>query len=91
MIIDDSWDKKNGSTILIEGELIEEVKSDYQHIEIFETKRFGKLLRLDGVIQLTNINDNFSGESPPTINDLNLIESLSVSINFSIDIIYFLN
>jgi spermidine synthase len=57
MIIDDSWDKKNGSTILIEGDLIEEVKSKYQHIEVFQTKRFGKLLRLDGVIQLTEFDE----------------------------------
>ena len=57
MIIDDSWDKKNGSTIQIEGELLEEVHSKYQHIEIFQTKRFGKLLRLDGVIQLTEFDE----------------------------------
>ena len=57
MIIDDSWDKKNGSTILIEGELLEEVHSKYQHIEVYNTKRFGKLLKLDGVIQLTEFDE----------------------------------
>ena len=57
MIINDSWDKKNGSSIHIEGDLIEEIKSKYQHIEIFQTKRFGKLLRLDGVIQLTEFDE----------------------------------
>ena len=40
----------------------------------------------NGIIQLINNNNNSSGDSPPTINDLNLIESLSASINFSIDI-----
>lgn len=54
---------------------------------IIDTENVNLSVIEDGVIQLTNINDNFSGESPPTINDLNLIESLSVSINFSIDII----
>tara|TARA_R100000278_G_scaffold122124_1_gene107546 strand:- start:809 stop:1630 length:822 start_codon:yes stop_codon:yes gene_type:complete len=57
MIIDDSWDKKNGSTILIEGEFLEEVRSKYQHIEVYNTKRFGKLLKLDGVIQLTEFDE----------------------------------
>ena len=41
----------------------------------------------DGIIKLTNSSNNSSGESPPTINDLNLIESLASSINFSIDIV----
>ena len=40
----------------------------------------------NGIIQLINKNNNSTGDSPPTINDLNLIESLSASINFSIDI-----
>jgi spermidine synthase len=57
MMIDDYWDKKDGKTILIEGDLIEEVKSPYQHIEVFQTKYFGKLLRLDGVIQMTEFDE----------------------------------
>ena len=56
-MIQDSWDKKNGKTILIDGDLIHEVKSKYQHIEVFETKYFGKLLRLDGVIQMTEFDE----------------------------------
>ena len=56
-MIQDSWDKKNGKTILIDGNLIHEVKSKYQHIEVFETKYFGKLLRLDGVIQMTEFDE----------------------------------
>ena len=40
----------------------------------------------NGIIQLINKNNNSTGDSPPTINDLNLIDSLSASINFSIDI-----
>ena len=35
-MIDDSWDKKDGKTILIDGELVEELKSPYQHIEVFQ-------------------------------------------------------
>lgn len=57
MIIEDSWDNKNGSTIRIDGELIELVSSKYQHIEVYNTKRFGKLLKLDGVIQLTEYDE----------------------------------
>ena len=56
-MIDDSWDKKDGKTILIDGELVEELKSPYQHIEVFQTKYFGKLLRLDGVIQMTEFDE----------------------------------
>ena len=57
MIIDDSWDKKSGSSIHIEGDFIVNFKSKYQLIEVFQTKRFGKLLRLDGVIQLTEFDE----------------------------------
>ena len=56
-MIEDSWDKKSGKTIRIDGNLIYEVKSKYQHIEVFETKYFGKLLRLDGVIQMTEFDE----------------------------------
>ena len=56
-MIEDSWDKKNGKTIRIDGDLIHELKSEYQHIEVFETKYFRKLLRLDGVIQMTEFDE----------------------------------
>ncbi len=56
-MIEDSWDKKNGSSILIEGDFLVNFKSEYQLIEVFQTKRFGKLLRLDGVIQLTEFDE----------------------------------
>ena len=56
-MIQDSWDKKSGKTILIDGDLIHEVKSKSQHIEVFKTKYFGKLLRLDGVIQMTEFDE----------------------------------
>ena len=56
-MIQDSWDKKNGSSILIEGDFLVNFKSEYQLIEVFQTKRFGKLLRLDGVIQLTEFDE----------------------------------
>ena len=56
-MIQDSWDKKSGSSILIEGDFLVNFKSEYQLIEVFQTKRFGKLLRLDGVIQLTEFDE----------------------------------
>ena len=56
-MIEDNWDKKNGKTIRIDGDLIHEVKSEYQHIEVFKTKYFGKLLRLDGIIQMTEFDE----------------------------------
>ena len=56
-MIEDSWDKKSGKTIRIDGELIYASQSNYQHIEVFETKYFGKLLRLDGVIQMTEFDE----------------------------------
>ena len=57
MIINDQWDQKRGRTISIEGELLASHQSKYQTIEIFNTKSFGKLLRLDGVIQLTEFDE----------------------------------
>ena len=57
-MIQDSWDKKSGKTILIDGDLIYETESKYQHIEVFKTKYFGKLLRLDGVIQMTEFDES---------------------------------
>jgi spermidine synthase len=56
-MIEDNWDKKSGKTIQIDGELIYSSQSDYQHMEVFETKYFGKLLRLDGVIQMTEFDE----------------------------------
>ena len=56
-MIEDSWDKKSGKTIRIDGELIYASQSNYQHIEVYKTKYFGKLLRLDGVIQMTEFDE----------------------------------
>jgi spermidine synthase len=56
-MIEDNWDKKSGKTIRIDGELIYSSQSNYQHIEVFKTKYFGKLLRLDGVIQMTEFDE----------------------------------
>ena len=56
-MIEDNWDKRSGKTIQIDGELIYATQSNYQHIEVFETKYFGKLLRLDGVIQMTEFDE----------------------------------
>jgi spermidine synthase len=56
-MIEDDWDKRNGKTIRIDGELIHASQSNYQHIEVFETKYFGKLLRLDGIIQMTEFDE----------------------------------
>jgi spermidine synthase len=56
-MIEDNWDKMSGKTIRIDGELIYSSQSNYQHIEVFETKYFGKLLRLDGIIQMTEFDE----------------------------------
>ena len=34
-----------------------DIRSKYQHIEIFETVNLGKLLMLDGIIQLTSFDE----------------------------------
>ena len=57
MKITDSWDEALGRTISIDGELIKEVQSKYQNIKVYDTKSFGKLLQLDGVIQLTEFDE----------------------------------
>ena len=57
MKITDSWDEALGRTISIDGELIKEVQSKYQNIKVYDTKSFGKLLLLDGVIQLTEFDE----------------------------------
>ena len=57
MKITDTWDEKHGRTISIDGELIKEVQSKYQNIKVYDTKSFGKLLQLDGVIQLTEFDE----------------------------------
>ena len=56
-MIQDNCDKRSGKTIQIDGELIYASQSNYQHMEVFETKYFGKLLRLDGVIQMTEFDE----------------------------------
>jgi len=53
---------------------------------IIDTENVSLKVIENGIIQLINNSNNSSGDSPPNINDLNLIESLSASINFSIDI-----
>lgn len=57
MKITDSWDEALGRTISIDGELIKEIQSKYQNIKVYDTKSFGKLLQLDGVIQLTEFDE----------------------------------
>jgi spermidine synthase len=57
MKITDSWDEALGRTISIDGKLIKEVQSKYQNIKVYDTKSFGKLLQLDGVIQLTEFDE----------------------------------
>ena len=53
---------------------------------IIDTENITLNIIENGVIQLINNVNNSSGENPPTINDLDLIESLSASINFSINV-----
>jgi spermidine synthase len=55
--ITDKWDEKDGRTISIEGKLIDEFWTKYQGISVYETKCFGKVLQLDGVIQLTEFDE----------------------------------
>jgi len=57
MKITDSWDEALGRTISIDGKLIKEVQSEYQNIKVYDTLSFGKLLQLDGVIQLTEFDE----------------------------------
>jgi len=61
MVLNDSWftemAKGYGMSIKIR-EKVHDEKSRYQHIEIYETERFGRLLTLDGITMLTG-RDNF--------------------------------
>ena len=50
-------DQGTGFSLAIESKVHEE-KSQYQHIEIYQTKTFGKLMVLDGCVMLTD-RDNF--------------------------------
>jgi spermidine synthase len=45
-----------GMALEIEKVLYNE-KSDFQHIEVFQTKKHGKMLALDGIIQLTEFDE----------------------------------
>lgn len=61
MALDDSWftEKAKGYGMSIKiKEKIHDEQSQYQHIEIFETETFGRLMTLDGITMLTS-RDNF--------------------------------
>ena len=45
-----------GLTIKVKEQLCD-IKSAYQHIEIFETVNLGRLLMLDGIVQLTSFDE----------------------------------
>ena len=55
-------ERYNGSGLLIEVEKILYEFKGVQHIQIFETKSFGKMLVLDGKIQLTEKDETFYHE-----------------------------
>jgi spermidine synthase len=61
MTLDDSWftEKSKGYGMSIKiREKIHDEQSPYQHIEIYETENFGRLMTLDGITMLTS-RDNF--------------------------------
>jgi len=61
MSVQDSWfsEKAKGFGMSLKiKERIHEEQSPYQHIEVFETESFGRLLTLDGLTMLTS-RDNF--------------------------------
>jgi len=61
IIVNESWfsETANGFGMSIQiKEKIHDERSPYQHIEVFETESFGRLLALDGIIMLTS-RDNF--------------------------------
>ncbi len=61
MTVDDSWftEKAKGFGMSLRVKVkIHDEKSPYQHIEVFETESFGRLLTLDGLTMLTS-RDNF--------------------------------
>jgi spermidine synthase len=63
MTLDDSWfteiyDEQGAAFSLSTTSRLHEERSTYQHIEVFETRGFGRLLTLDGMVMLTG-RDNF--------------------------------
>ena len=63
MALDDSWfteiNEENGSAFSLKSiKKVCEEKTPFQHIEIFETEKFGYLMVIDGCVMLTS-RDNF--------------------------------
>jgi spermidine synthase len=61
MSLDDDWftETANGYGMALQiREKLHDEQSPYQHIEVFETESFGRLLTLDGITMLTS-RDNF--------------------------------
>lgn len=61
MVLDESWftEKGEGYGISLRiKEKIHDEQSPFQHIEIYETETFGRLMTLDGLVMLTS-RDNF--------------------------------
>ncbi len=50
---DEYWEARTGITFGIERVLMSE-QSDFQHVQVFETDAFGRLLTLDGLVMLTD-------------------------------------
>ena len=49
-------DQGFGNTIAVK-ELLCDVQSDYQHIQIYDTCELGRMLMLDGIVQLTEFDE----------------------------------
>jgi len=63
MTLDNSWfsepcDECGSAFSLKIRRKIHDERSDYQHLEVYETEKFGRLLTLDGLVMLTD-RDNF--------------------------------
>jgi spermidine synthase len=63
MRLDDSWfteacDECGTAFSLHQAHKIHDEQSDFQHIEVYETAKFGKLMVIDGYVMLTTL-DNF--------------------------------
>ncbi|MBD3388748.1 MAG: polyamine aminopropyltransferase [Candidatus Altiarchaeales archaeon] len=54
----DARDLSRGRTIALEATcVLEDFKTEYQHIQVFETRVFGKVLLLDGIVMLTEFDE----------------------------------
>ncbi|MDD9954316.1 MAG: polyamine aminopropyltransferase [Candidatus Woesearchaeota archaeon] len=55
--IRDKWDERKGRGLSVDATLLDEVQSDFQNIAVYNSKAFGKMLLLDGVINVTEFDE----------------------------------